>query len=215
MWLSLVGALLVASACSGGGDDDAASGRSDSHKKDPERTTTTSAAPTSTTVAVEPPGDRPDLVEPYVQGLLDRYDQATNKIVADPSIAQSETDPVVEQFLELFDNGNSFARTSLDGWRKMDKQGVRLAPASPGHPIELTYVDGGVMPVDADHVRFFQCAVQRYVRYEADRATERHDQPLLLAGEGTAVRVGGHWRLTQLTTPPGMQGCRNGSEAPQ
>src|SRR5437867_2103322 len=149
MWLSVVGGLLVAGACSGGGDDDTASGRGDSHKKDPERTTT-STAPTSTTAVVEPTGDRPDLVEPYVQGLLDRYDQATNKIVADPSIAQSETDPVVEQFLELFDNGNSFAQTSLEGWRNMDEQGVRLAPASPGHPIELTYVDGGVMPVDAD-----------------------------------------------------------------
>jgi hypothetical protein len=33
---------------------------------------------------------------------------------------------------------------------------------------------------------------------------------LVLAGEGTAVRVDGRWRLGVLTTPAGMQGCGSG-----
>ncbi|HEY8543824.1 MAG TPA: hypothetical protein VIL36_02210 [Acidimicrobiales bacterium] len=162
--------------------------------------------------APEPAASEPDEVYPHVAELLGRYDGLVEQIVADP--AALESGDLRGDFLDLFVPDSGFAETSLDGWAQMAADGVRLTPASPDHPLNFTYIDGGVRALGDDEVVFRHCTVQRYVRHDDDRETDRTAEPLLLPGTGTAVRVDGEWRLAELTTPPGLTGCTHGSEGP-
>jgi len=161
-----------------------------------------------------PPAERLDEVYPHVVDLLASYDELVEEIVADPAALDSPGDDVDDRFLALFSAENAFARASLDGWEQLAADDVRLEPASSEHPLNFTYLDGGVQQVGDDGVRFAHCTVQRYVRYEGDDETDRTDEPVLLPGQGTAVRVDGRWLLDTLETPPGLQGCTEGDEGP-
>lgn len=162
----------------------------------------------------QPPAERLDEVYPHVVDLLASYDELVEEIVADPAALSTPGDDVDARFLALFTAENAFARASLDGWEQLAADDVRLEPASSDHPLNLTYLDGGVQQGDDEGVRFYHCTVQRYVRYEGDEETDRTDEPVLLPGQGTAVRVDGRWLLDTLETPPGLQGCTEGSEGP-
>jgi hypothetical protein len=161
----------------------------------------------------EPAAAQPDEVFPYVADLLARYDELVEQIVADPAAVDGPGD-LDQEFLDLFVPGSEFAEASLDGWRQMAADGVRLEPASPDHPLNSTYLDSGVQRLTDDEVRFAHCTVQRYVRHRDGDEIDRADEPILLPGTGTAVRVDGRWLLGELTTPPGLTGCTHGSEGP-
>lgn len=195
--------VLLTGACSSDeGDDDTGAATSRV-----ERTTTT-------TRPEEPGNDKPWEVEPLVAVLLQRYDEVVNQIVADPTVVRDTNDPLVVEFRSLFDPDSDFAQESLDSWAEMADNGVSLKPQSSKYPVNVTYIDGNVIPGEDDEVSFAQCAVQRWVRFQDGKATDRSVDGALLAGNGSAVRVDGHWLLEELTTPEGMEGCSNGSEAP-
>ena len=170
---------------------------------------------TTTTEAGEPQpaATHLDEVYPYVEDLLSHYDELVQEIVADPSAVEA-TGALTDEFLGIFVPDSEFARASLDGWQQMAADDVTLEPSSEDHPLNFTYIDSGVRRITDDEVRFAQCTVQRYVRHEGDDETDRVDDPLLLPGTGTAVRVDGRWLLDGLETPPGISGCTNGSEGP-
>jgi hypothetical protein len=201
-------ALLLAAGCSPG-DASSAPSSPDDDAAAPARTPRT-----TTSVPAQPPGERVGEVQPLVEDLLARYDEVVHEIVADPSVVDDPGHTLVEEFLGLFEPGSDFASASIESWAAQADDGITLAPSSPDFPVNVSNVDGAVRAIDDDEVRFAQCAVQRYVLYrdgeEAERVEER-----LLAGEGRAVRVEGRWLLAELTTPPDLQGCRSGSEAPR
>lgn len=204
-WCAVVSVLLLVAACSSGdGEAEASPDAGGGNARPPDATTTTT--PT------EAPGSQPWEVQMYVETLLESYDEIVNQIVGDPSVVHDRDDPLVEDFLALFPPGNDFAEASLEGWATQADSGITLEPASPDHPVNVSAIDGSVVTVDDDAVRFAQCAVQRYARFEDGEETDRVELALL-PGEGGAVRVDGHWLLSELTTPPDMQGCRSGSEA--
>jgi len=200
---AVVASVLLTGACSSDeGDDDTGAATSRV-----ERTTTT-------TRPEEPGNDKPWEVEPLVAVLLQRYDEVVNQIVADPTVVRDSNDPLVVEFRSLFDPDSDFAQESLDSWAEMADNGVSLKPQSSKYPVNVTYIDGNVIPGEDDEVSFAQCAVQRWVRFQDGKETDRSVDGALLAGNGSAVRVDGHWLLEELTTPEGMEGCSNGSEAP-
>lgn len=177
---------------------------------DDERESDEADVTTTEPAAPDPPGSDVLAVQEIVEGLLGRYDDAVNEFVADPSIAEDPTHPVVEDFLALFEPGNEFAQASVEGWVAQAQRGETLAPASPDHPVSLTNIEGTLTTLGDDEVRFAQCAVLRYARLVEGEERERVEE-LLLPGEGTAVRVEGRWLLDELSTPPGMQGCDMGT----
>jgi hypothetical protein len=200
---AVVAGVVLSGACSSDkGDDDTGA------------TTSTVERTTTTTRPEDPGNDKPWEVKPLVAILLQRYDEVVNQIVADPAVVRDSNDPLVVEFRALFDPDSDFAQESLDGWAEMADNGVSLKPLSSKHPVNVTYIDGNLIPGEDDEVRFAQCAVQRWVKFQDGKETDQSVDEELLAGNGSAVRVDGHWLLGELATPEGMDGCSNGSEAP-
>jgi hypothetical protein len=194
----VTGLVLIGLACSGGGGEDESSSESTARAV----TTTT----TSTTAQPEASAASPDDVVPYVEELLSRYDAAVNEIVADPAVVADRDSELVEEFLSLFEPGNEFADESLEGWAAQGDTGVVLKPLAAGTPVNVTKLIGPLVRVSGDEVRFEQCAIQSYVKYDDDEEVTRVERALL-PGEGTAVRADGQWVLSELSTPPGTLGC--------
>ena len=194
--------LLLAAACSSGDDDD-----SSADGKSPAEASSTGAdSETTTTAPAEPAGGEPDEVHPHIEALLERYDDVVTKILADPEVARDRDDPLVEEFLSLFETGSDFAQGSLEGWMTYADDGTTLEPIAPDDTVSETKIEGAPQTVDDDEVGFAQCTVLRYVLY-ADGQEQERVESRLLAGNGGAVRVDGHWVLTEITTPPGLEGC--------
>jgi hypothetical protein len=197
--------LLVASCASGGGSGDDADRASELASGNPRH----GAATTTTVGPDEPSAAKPVEVAPYIEDLLARYDEAVNKIVGDPEIAEDASDPTVEEFTSLFEPGSDFAAGSIDGWVTQAQQGTKLQPASPDRGVNTTHLEGPPSRLDDDTILFGQCTIQSYVVVENGRQTRREDRKLL-PGSGRAVRVDGHWLLKEITTPPDAQGCITG-----
>jgi hypothetical protein len=202
--------LLLAAACSSGDDDDATA----DDKSPAEESHASAEDETTTTAAAEPAGSRPDEVAPYLQDLLQRYDEAVTKIVADPEVANDPDDPLVQEFLSLFEPGSDFAAGSIEGWTTFADQGTTLTPVADGEQVSETTLEGQMQPVGDDEVTFGHCTVLRYVLYRDGDESQRVERQLL-PGNGRAVRVDGHWRLADITTPPDLQGCLTKGGVPE
>lgn len=205
-----VALLLLTAACSSGDDDESASkdddeqsggGNGDDPGDDTGREATTTTAPT----ADEPAGTVPSDVYPYLQALLERYDEVVTEIVADPSVVSDDDHPLVQEFLGLFESGSEFAAGSIEGWQHYGGTGITLTPST-GETVSETTLDGPVQTVDDDEVTFGHCTVLHYVQYRNGEETDRAERDLL-PGNGSAVRVDGHWLLVDISTPPDIQGC--------
>lgn len=169
---------------------------------------------TTTTAPPQPEGHKIDEVAPHIRDLLKRYDEVVTKIVADPEVANDEDDPLVQEFLGLFEPGSDFAAGTLEAWVEYSGTGITLTPLAEGQPVNKTVLEGGLTAVDEDEVTFGQCTVLQYVLYRNGEETERADRELL-PGNGRAVRVEGAWRLIDISTPPEMQGCLTQGGAPE
>lgn len=172
------------------------------------------AEPTTTSSPPEPDANHPDEVAPHLRELLRRYDEVVTRIVADPEVANDADDPLVEEFLSLFESGSEFADGSLEAWQRYAGTGVTVAPLSEGEPVSETKIEGPMYPVDEDEITFGQCTVLQYVLYrngdEAERAERRP-----LPGNGRAVRLDGRWVLVDISTPRGIEGCLTEGGGPE
>jgi hypothetical protein len=200
--------LILAAACTGD-DDSGGSDESTKASSNRDRSTTTTSVATD-----EPPGTKPIEVADYLQDLLDHYDEVVTKIVADPSVVEDHDNPLVEEFLSLFDPSSDFAAGSLEGWAKYAADGTTVTPLVAGYPINVTRLEGPPVTVDEDEVTFGQCTTLNLVTHQNGQEQQRYDRKLL-PGNGRAVRVDNHWLLVEITTPEGMQGCIRGSGVPQ
>ena len=197
-------------ACSGGGSPDDSGGADGPDEPDDEVAGVELTTPTTPAGSgVEEPvasATGSAEVEPHVEDLLARYDAMVDRIVADPAVAHDPDDPLTQEFLALFPPGNAFAEASLEGWATNAEEGITLARLDPELPVNVTVFVAPARYVSDDEVAFEQCAVQRYVRLDDGQEVTRVDGELL-AGEGTALRVDGEWRLGTLSTPEGLLGC--------
>ena len=202
--------VLVAGCTTGGGDSRAAGAGNTAATSGPQQTTTTvapSPRQTATTVARDEPSS-PIAAVPYVMKLLGRYDKLVEKIVADPSVARDRGDPLVREFLGLFPRGNEFADGSLKGWVAQADKAVTIKPVAAGRPVSVTKLHGSTFQVTARNtISYDQCTILNYVLYTKGALTERAEGRRL-AGTVTVVRVRGHWRISAISTPPGLKtGC--------
>lgn len=165
--------LLAAVACGGGDDESAGTG------------STEDASAASATAD-------PDRLENEILRLLADHDAVVNQIITDPAVTESGDDPLVEQYLDLYEPGSEFADQTLETWRSNAAEGISIRPYDDAHPANLTRLDGEIEVVSDDEVRFPTCQELRQIVYQGDRVTS--GVPFQAqAGESVAVLVDGSW----------------------
>ena len=165
----------------------------------------------ASTPTAQPPGTEPDAVEPIIEDLLARYDDAVNVIMVDQAIAADGDDEVVQGYLDVFEPGSEVAARALDGWKANAESGLAIAPAEAGGRAVVSRLDGELETVSADEVRFPTCDEHHYDILDADGAMTGRVESSELPGEGVAVRTDGRWYLSELTFAEG-EGCGTESE---
>jgi hypothetical protein len=201
-----VALLVLVAACTSGGDGSHAARAGTSSPRQTTTTVVPSLRQTTTTVARDEPAN-PLAASSYVRRLLGRYDKTVERIVADPAVARDRGDPLVREFLGLFPRGSEFADGSLDGWVAQADKGVIIKPLAAGRPVTITKLDGSFRVVGRNAISFGQCTILNYRIYSKGALTERVEGRRL-AGTVQAIRVQGHWRLSDISTPPGLKtGC--------
>jgi hypothetical protein len=191
-----VAVVLVAAFFSGacGDDDDDA---------DSEATPSTEDAATSTT---EPAGTEAGEVRPFVVDLLATYDEVTNQIVADPSVATNRDDPLIEDYLALVEPGSD-AEGAIQTWVDNAAQGITIRPYDDGAAAFVTGLDGEIETVSEDEVTFPTCEAQNYRQYDGQGRETEFVTGQSVPGQGTAVRVEGEWRLRRIDIASNAVGC--------
>jgi hypothetical protein len=151
--VALLACLLVGIACSGdgqsdgdndaGGDDDSSASDDESGGSNGEEAVATDA----------------ETVRPYVEELLVHYDVVVNQIVADPDVAGNADDPLVHEYLDLYEPGGDTARQLVDVWADRAADGLSTRPIEPDQPASLTRLDGGI-EVRSDHEVAFPACIE-------------------------------------------------------
>lgn len=160
------------------------------------------------TSGTEPPADDPEAVRPFVEDLLERYDEVTDQIVADPGVAADRNDLLVQEYLALFEPDSDYAEQRLDAWAANGEAGVSMRPIDDEHLTNESHLDGEIEAVSDDEVRFPTCDEQRLEVLDRQGRVTQRTELFVQPGEGVAVRVDGEWRLRQLDAFDGTAGCR-------
>lgn len=188
-------AALVTAAC-GDDDDDAGSD-------------TTPSTGNTATPSTEPSGTEPGEVRPYIVDLLARYDETTNEIVADPSVANDRENPLIQDYLAIVEPGSD-AEGAIQTWVDNAAQGISIRPYSDDAPAQVTSLDGDIEAVSEDEVRFPTCVAQNYRQYDGQGRETEFVTGQSVPGQTTAVRVDGEWRLRRLDVATNVVGCGGG-----
>lgn len=158
----------------------------------------------------EPAGSDPVAVEPYLAELLVHYDQVVNQLAADPGIARDEDDPLVQEYLGLFEPDSEIAAGAIAAWVDNAEAGISVLPYNDEHPAQVFSVDGDVEAVSDDEVRFPICAERRHRIYDGEGRETQQTRYFPVSGVGVAVRLDGEWRLRRLELVDDGAGCRGG-----
>jgi hypothetical protein len=155
----------------------------------------------------EPPGSDADAVGGYVEGLLSRYDDAVNAIIAEPAAVRERAQPAVQAYLDVFEPGSEAADDALAGWAESADAGITVRPLRAGSQMIVSRLDGRVETLGDDEVRFATCADHRYRQYDGRGVLQDIVDTVGRAGEGIAVRVDGEWRLRKLELRDDRPAC--------
>ena len=197
---ALAMALTLAVGCGGDDDDDRGSPQPEEGADEP----------TTTTESTQPPGTSPVDVEPYIAELLVRYDEVTNEIVADPTVATDPNHPLVVEYRSLVEPG-SVAEGAIQVWVDNATRGVSIRPYDDTAPAYDTSLDGAIETVSADEVTFPTCELSNYRKYNAQGRETEFLTGQAVPGAGTAVRVDGEWRLRRMDIASNLAGCSSGA----
>lgn len=192
---------LVVAGCGDGSSEDGSSSEGD------ERTEPESGGRARTPVT-QPAATDAAAVTPFISELLVAHDEVVNQIIADPSVAEDPSDPLIEEFLGLFELDSDNAEELLGAWAERADEGLSTEPFDEEYPTTSSRLDGEVDPRGDDEVWFPYCSIRRYRVVDGDgnvvQEVPRQDQP----GEGVAVRIDGEWRLRELSVVTNAFGCR-------
>lgn len=177
---ALAGTLVLSAAC-GSSDDDAAPGDD------------------------EPGGLSESDAENAAESLLAQYDTVLNQILPQPEVAEDPDDPLIAEFLDLYESGSDRAAQVVSAWRQLGSEDRHTEPYDDEHPAVATRLDGDVEIVSDDEIRFPMCVESRQIAYQGDEPVE--GIPLKeQAGEGVAVRVDDDWVFRERNVFDGPDG---------
>lgn len=208
---AVIGLLLLATACSSdtGGPPatrgtTSASSASDAESASTRAGSTSSASASTTAIPQTTPAaattEVEPAVEPMLEELIDRHDAAVAAVLADPSVAASEDNPLVQAYLALFVPASTFPSKVIETWSAEAEAGHFYRAGSRGELTESTVVS--VTPsATPDEVTFEICTMNSVEITDAAGN--------LLSSEGglgaatvVAARVDGAWLLRDLTQAP-------------
>jgi hypothetical protein len=182
---SLAVVVLVALAVGGCGDDD------DSAGGDEDATTTTRP----TTTESESSG-----VEGEIEELLQRYDDVTAQIVADPDVSADRDHPLYADLGSLLVPDTEMTEAVINALVQSGQRGEYQLPVEDAEiPVERR-LDGPVETVSSDEVTFPLCTVLRYRRFDGQGRQREILPGLAEPGQGFAIHIDGEWRLSRLDT---------------
>jgi hypothetical protein len=204
IWLAVLASTMILACCTSSGDDGEGTGDAASEGVSASRRTQ----------STEPPGSEPEAVRSYVEALLTGYDDAVNAIITDPDVAHDRTDPTVQGYLEVFEPRSEFADGALAGWAELADAVVTVRPLRSDSPMIESRLDGQVETVGDDEVSFAMCSDHQYRRYDGQGALQNVVDMAGRAGEGTAVRVDGEWRLRRLELRDDRPACTTEEDRP-
>lgn len=197
--ISVIGVfVLVLAACSGGGSSG-----------DGVRSTTSSLTTSATfrepaTTTTEPPATDGEVLQPVLESLIDRHDEAVAAILTDPRVAGNRGDPVVKTYLDLFVADSEFPSVALEHWAGEGAAGRFYRPGPLGRMYDSTVVSVDV--VSDDEVTFEVCTLRSIVIVNGEGA-EIGAEGGATGGSITAARVGGRWLLRDLTRIEAPASC--------
>lgn len=153
----------------------------------------------------------PEVVRSEVEDLLDSYDRVVNQVIEEPGVVADRDDPLVQEYLSLYEPGSDFAEGALDAWESDAEEGMSTRPFDDEHPATRTRLDGEIVVESSDELRVPFCVEQRQSTYRGDQLVQ--GVPLLeRQGEITAVRVDDEWRLRRREVFGDRSGCRQPGE---
>jgi hypothetical protein len=210
---ALLAAVAVVISAGFGGLGCTSSGNDDSTTVDRNDAGADSAGADRGSRTTEPPGSDSEAVTGYVEELLRRYDDAVATIIVDPAVVRDRSDPVVVEYLDLFEPGSEDADAALAGWADSADAGPTVRPINADTPMITSRLDGDVETVDDDEVGFATCAEHHYQLYDGQGVVQDVVEMVGRAGQGVAVRVDGRWRLRRLELRDDRPACATTSTA--
>jgi hypothetical protein len=200
--VSLAVACVVAVvACSGGDPNGGSVG--DGGRSTTSLATTTTVQP-STTTSTDPPATDVEALQPVLDALIDRYDEAVVEILRDPRVAADVENTVVRRYRELFVADSDFPEVALEHWANEGAAG-RFYRAGPlGRMYDSTVVS--VEAVSDDEVSFEVCTLRSIVIVD-NQGEEVGAEGGATGGSIVAERVGGRWLLRDLTRTEAPASC--------
>jgi hypothetical protein len=135
--------------------------------------------------------------------------------VADPDIAGNADDPLVHEYLDLYEPGSDTARQLVDVWADRAAEGLSTRPIEPDQPSSLTRLDGDIEVRSDDEVAFPACIELRLEVVDGQGRVTQRTQYREQQGNGVAVRVEGEWLLRELVVHNDTASCLTGTGGPQ
>jgi hypothetical protein len=170
----------------------------------PPTTTTTSTTVAITTTTVPPTTTTTVPLESVFQSLVERYDAATEAILADPRVANDPSNPLIQAYLALFPKDSKFALGGVKNWVDEGNKGRFYKPGPAGKMTISKFVK--VVSSTDTEARFTYCA------YESMAVFDINGNPLEASGgvipvEAVAVNVDGVWLFRDLTQVASSTQC--------
>lgn len=179
--MSLVATALLVAACACSGDDDDKADRPGS----------------TATTTVQPSGDEPTQVRPYIEELLVQLDAVTDQIIRDPGLATDPEAPLVKQLEGIYAPDAEGLAGSLQAFKRDAEAGTHAEPVDSDTTIERR-VTGDPETVDENTVKVPICSVMTLRKLDRNGAVLEYIAYLAQPGEVTATRVDGSWRLERV-----------------
>lgn len=215
-----VAVLLFVAACSGDDEADPSTSSSTStttstvepattppESTGPDATTQPSTAPTSSSApgtsqpsSTTSTSTQPAALEPVIQALLDRYDQAVTTILTDPRVTSDPSSPAVTEYLALFAPDSTFAQGALNSWAQDAAEGRAYRPGPGGSMIDSTLLE--LTNVTETEASFTACSANSLEVVDAAGNVIESSGGVTFV-KAAAVRVDGEWLLRDLSQSGG------------
>ena len=143
--------------------------------------------------------------------LLHSYDNVVNQVVIDPRVADDPHDPLIEDFLALFEDDSAVAAETVEQWSERAEQGLVTEPYSDDFPITVSSLDGEIEAISEDEVTFSLCVLVRARVLDSDGEEVGTNLPRVeRPGNGVAVRTPDGWRLRDVSVWSNQLSCEAG-----
>jgi len=216
---TVIAVLLVVAACSGDDETDPLrspstlpatpvdSTTSSPDSTTPDTTTQPTTAPTSSSApgssrpsSTAPTSTGPAALEPTIQALLDRYDEAVTTILTDPRVTSDPSSPAVTAYLALFAPDSTFAQGALTSWAQDAAEGRAYRPGPGGSMIDSTLLE--LTKVTETEASFTSCSANSLEVVDAAGNVIESSGGVTFV-QAAAVLVDGEWLLRDLSQSGG------------